>query len=105
MEKPTKKTVQFYDYVECSNHLQKKYSYDERNYAGKKFNGKKDDAPYQDFWHFVLYKTDLGNDSYFTMDNSWLKDAKEPWQKEILERYLSEFGEGKDREICFHVWW
>jgi hypothetical protein len=60
--------------------------------------------PYQDFWHFVVEQTELSNGSMFTMSDDWLEYA-EGWQKTILEYYLSEFGEGEEREIQFQVNW
>jgi hypothetical protein len=105
MKKPNEKTRQYYDYHECQDYLQKKYGYDERNYADHKFTGKPDDAPYQDFWHFVIEMTNLNNGTFIYMNNDWLESAKEPWQKEIIEHYLSEFGKGKNREVQFFVAW
>lgn len=176
MEKPTKHTIQYYDYHECSHYLEKKYSYIERDYArtlGTKtvdhfklyqkttgdympFGGKYPDMsgkhkdrytvirdgqrvpatkeeydadfklihehfqryckweeenpeqkiPHQDFWHFVLDCDDtISNGSMFVMSDYWLEYAEEDWQKTILEYYLSEFGEGKYREIEFKVSW
>ena len=108
MKKPKKHTKESYSYSECRKYLEKKYGYDERNYANTKYDGTPDDAPYQDFWHFVCDFANPNNGSYFTMDNFWLDKkygAKEEWQRTIIEYYLSEFGEGKNREIEFYVWW
>jgi len=108
LEKPTKKQTEFYDYHECSEYLEKKYGYDERNYAGKTWESGSDgyDRPYQDFWHWVCEMSDLSNDSMLVM-NSWWGESATDWQREILERYIDEFGEGdnEDKYILFWVSW
>jgi hypothetical protein len=106
-QKPIKRHHLFaYDYHECSTYLQARDGYDERDYAGT-FQGHPD-APYQDFWHFVLDKDcEIRNHSVFVMYESWRKEA-EPWQQEILLKYLETFGERDDdgeRFIEFYVWW
>lgn len=35
LKKPTKKSREAYDYMECSAYVEKKYKYDERDYVGK----------------------------------------------------------------------
>ena len=35
MEKPVRKTKEYFNYQECSSYLQKKYGYNERDYLGK----------------------------------------------------------------------
>lgn len=106
VKKPDKKVMTYYDYDECRQYLEKKYGYDERDYAGR-FTGRGNErAPYQDFWHFVVEKGSAHNDALMVM-SEWWKEGAEPWQAEILERYLSEFGEGDpgDRSIEFWVSW
>ena len=89
--KPTKHARWAYDYAECRDYLQARDGYDERDVAGH-FAGHPE-APYQDFWHFVCAQVPgLSNPSEFVMDDSWAEDA-EPWQQEILEKYLEVFGE------------
>lgn len=108
MDKPIKRHhIYAYDYTECSNYLQARDGYDERDYLGK-FHGHPD-APYYDFWHWVLDKApDIHSGSTFTMCESWGKHA-EPWQQEILAKYLETFGEADtangERYIDFYVWW
>ena len=105
LKKPEKKSITAYDYHECRDYLQRIHGYDERDYLGT-FKGN-DDAPYQDFWHFVLDQNgSIHNDCFFTMHEEWA-DGAEPWQKQILTYYLDAFGEGKkgERSIYFHVWW
>jgi len=96
--------------MECRNYLNKKYNCDQDNYANCNYGTDgKADAPFQCFWHFILEVSNLSDGSffysYFYMNNDWLDMAEEEWQKEILEQYLSEFGEGKDSEIKFYVEW
>jgi hypothetical protein len=106
IKKPTKKTTKFLDYIECRNYLNQKYKCDQDNYAGCNYGTDgKASAPFQCFWHFIIEISNLSNGSFFYMNYEWLDMAEEDWQKEILERYLSEFGEGKDREIKFYVSW
>lgn len=68
------------------------------------------EPPYQDFWHFVLSRTEIHNGGMFTMSDIWFDGVSEleDWQKQILEYYLSEFGEDNgydEREILFKVSW
>jgi len=120
MKKPGKRTKEYYDYHECRDYLQEKYSYDERDYAGKHNHGKAaknskavtalgltndNDPPYWDFWHFVI---DAGgvqsNSSFFHLTTEWLHGETEDWQKEIIQHYLDEFAD-KDGMIEFYVDW
>lgn len=107
MDKPVKKChIYAYDYRECRDYLQARDGYDERDYASK-FQG---DAgpPYQDFWHFVLDKDpEIHNGCEVVMDESWAEGA-EPWQQEILRKYLDAFGETGllgERVVNVYVWW
>lgn len=103
MEKPQKQVWFIYDYHECRNYLENKFGYDERDYAGHFID---ENLPYKDFWHFVVDKGGVTNDSTFVMSEWWFEDA-EDWQREIGTRYLDEFGEGEpgDRSILFCVSW
>lgn len=105
-EKPTKRHhVDAYDYHECRDYLQARDGYEERDYAGK-YQGHPE-APYQDFWHFVLDKEEITNGGSFTMCEWWKKEA-EPWEQDILLKYLDTFGErgeDGDRTIDFYVGW
>jgi hypothetical protein len=104
--KPSKHPrASMYDYHECRDYLQARDGYDERDYAGKYPDHP--DAPYQDFWHFVVDCADIHNPCDFVMDETWRAGA-EPWQVEILDKYLTTFGE-PDADgalaIPFSVWW
>lgn len=107
MDKPQPQCVTYYDYRACRDYLQEKYGYNERNYAGKSALGAARDAPFQDFWLFVVQRSALDrNDSFFVMAEEWGAGA-EDWQQKILGDYMDEFGTGEQghRVIEFHVWW
>lgn len=104
MNKPTPRTKIAYDYNECSAYLEDKYHYDERDYAGRRGPPRNNSKPYWNFWHFLIAQIgDMHNGSYFTMHDE-MKDGAEPWQCEILERYLSEFGVEKDGQRFIEFW-
>ena len=108
LPKPEKRWhVYAYDYHECRDYLQARDGYNERDYAGK-FTGNFQ-APYQDFWHFVIAKCPHIRSAgcEFVMHEGWKKDA-EPWQHDILLKYLDTFGQihnAGERFIDFYVWW
>jgi hypothetical protein len=56
IEKPQKTKRSAYDYNECSNYLQKKYGYNERDYAGK-----------HKYWNVCKRKTNkkFGNNGWY----------------------------------------
>lgn len=105
--KPKQSTTTHYDYHECSAFIDKKYGINQDDYAARFSTGRLDEPkPYQCFWDFVCDKSNLRNDSLFTMSEWWGEDAEE-WQKSILGYYMDEFGTGKsgDRSITFWVSW
>ena len=102
LKKPVEKIRKYYNYFECRDYLQKKYGYDENNY-GKKPNKKYSNDFWGDFVVLVM-APHITNGSFFQMTNEWLIGS-EDWQREILERYLSEFGTGENRVIDFYVAW
>jgi len=108
MEKPKPKVVQrvSFDYNECRDYLQEKFGYNERDFAGKFSRDGNTDAPYQDFWHFVIECDDSISDGcYFTMDRDWVEDfEKDDFRSIILNRYVDEFGGGSD-SVQFWVEW
>jgi len=108
LRKPAKRHhIAAYDYHECRDYLQARDGYDERDYAGT-FAGHPE-APYQDFWHFVLTQAPhiCSEGAFFVMEDAWAVDA-EPWQQAIVRTYLDAFGEtDADGERCidFYVAW
>lgn len=50
--KPLK--LKYYDFTDMWDALKLELKKDLHNYAGTKYSGKKDDAPYQNFWHYML---------------------------------------------------
>lgn len=108
MKKPALRKVNYLDYHECSEYLEKKYGYEERNYKKHRFDISENDPsnpPYCDFWHWVVDTFSVHNGCDICFSNDWLEGNLEDWQKEILEHYLSEFGSGPNREVEFRVEW
>lgn len=107
MEKPIQKTQKpAYDWNECVSYIEEKYNIDIRNYAKKTFGqGKEsDNAPYQDFWHWICeMNDDIRSGCYIEMSLwNWLDDPDtETWIKEIIKMFVDEFGE----EPRFWVVW
>jgi hypothetical protein len=107
VDKPKPKTMKYWDYSECRNYVELKYGFTERDYAGRFTPKSNPEAPYQDFWHFVVDRAPIRtNGQFFTMHDEW-KDGAEPWQQEIIEKYLIEFGKEVDgqREAEFYAGW
>lgn len=105
MKKPTKKTIVCWDYNKCADYISKKLGKDIRNFAGCKFKVRGKDAPYQDFWHFLIDILNPSRGGFIHLSNEWLDNCTEPWHKEIMEAFLVEFGEGENRECEFHTDW
>jgi len=107
LQKPTKRWhVYAYDYSECRDYLQARDGYVETDYAGR-FHGN-EDAPYQNFFHFVLdTNPDIRNGSTFLMHEGWKENAVQ-WQVDILMKYLTTFGERDVHgalSVEFYVTW
>jgi hypothetical protein len=105
MEKPIKKKREYYDYNECRDYLQKKYDYDERDYA-KKYKTQPFDAeiPYFDFWHWVIANHEIHNGCEIMFYREKMEEIKEDWVKEIYSRYIEEFAE-ESGELEMYVSW
>lgn len=106
MEKPKLKNKSSYDWNKAVEYIEKKYNIDIRDYAGKFKNGKMRDVKYLDFWHFMIDMFDIHNGCFITLSDDYIIDNEkiEPWQKEINDIFLDEFG-GKNREATFWVSW
>lgn len=113
MNKPQKETKTYYDYHKCRDYLQKKYKYDERDYAGRyKHRGEKivsmnEEKPYLDFWHWVCDNYSVHNGCFITFYKDVLEDLNkddEKWMKEIYTHYIEEFADDSG-ELEMYVWW
>lgn len=106
MKKPVKKARKpFYNYNKCRNFLQNKYDYEERDYAGKfkKGNANKD-APYLDFWHWVIENYDINNGCYITFHKDTLEEIEPAWIKEIYSHYIEEFADESGELVMWVEW-
>lgn len=56
-------------------------------------SGKLIKRPYQDFWHWLIDKTDIRRGGTMEL-NREMTEGSEAWQKEIFELYWKEFGKG-----------
>jgi hypothetical protein len=91
----------YWDYHEVAHFINKKYKVDIDNFAGHKYTGKKNDMPYQNFWHWICDFNEIHNGSYFELDlvdgiADEVEDEKcgtPAWVKEILKMFLDEFEE------------
>jgi hypothetical protein len=96
LKKPTKKTTKYYDYHEVTKYLEKLHGKDFRDYAGKFTKDGNDDAPYQDFWHWICDHNEVSNGCYiFLPDWDYHMNSKdtEPWKKEIMQYYYDFLGQ------------
>lgn len=113
MDKPQKKTKSFYDYLKCSEYLEKKYNYKEHDYAGKyKWEGNKiveynENVPHLNFWHYVCDHYNISNGCFITFSKEFLDDNNSnmpEFVKKIYNYYLDEFAD-ENGEIEFLVSW
>ncbi len=51
------------------------------------------ERPYQDFWHWLTDVCDIHRGATMELYEG-IEETAEPWQKEILDLYLKEFGRG-----------
>lgn len=106
MKKPIQRTKKYYDYHDCSEYLQDKHKYNERDYAGKfsKRNDVDKDTPYLDFWHWVIDRHEIHNGCFLTFSKEELDEIDEDWVKTIYSYYIEEFADDKG-ELEMYVWW
>lgn len=98
MNKPTKRTITYYDYSECVDYINDTHGVDIDDFTGRYTGEYNPDAPVQSFWHYVSE-----GDSYegiFYMYKKWEDDA-EDWQKQIIGWFFEEFSDGED---CIEFW-
>jgi hypothetical protein len=113
LERPVKRhhDEPCYDYEECRRYLEKRDGYQERDYAQSYRHGRtQEGVPTQDFWLFVCANApDVSSDGRYIVMADWWKAGAEPWQQEILEKYLSTFGEFEpasgERILVLYVSW
>lgn len=88
-----KRTIEYWDWNECTKWVEHKLGYPIRDTL-ESFKLKwPNDIEYRDFWHLVVEYCDVNNPGEIYLDV--LEGAKlKDWQKEILQCYLDEFGEG-----------
>jgi len=99
MEKPKPQPrAETLDYNECARYIEEKLGYKIRDVQGK-FSGNPS-ALYLDWWHFLCNHRDIGNPCDITISNDLL-DYGKPWQNEITQAFIDEFGE----DAVYHVWW
>lgn len=92
MQKPTKKEYAYYPYNECAKYIEHLMGIKDIRDVDGKFYGN-EAAEYKDFWHFLLDKKDIHNGCaiQICMEDA---DGAEDWQREIVELFVKEFGEG-----------
>jgi hypothetical protein len=92
-----------FDYRDCRDYLQAKYNYAERDY-GQKYCGKRDEnAPYLDFWHWVIANYEIHNGCFITFSEDMLPEIQEDWIRTIYGHYLTEFA--KEGELEMYISW
>ena len=97
MNKPSKRnfSVDYYEWSEVQDYLEDQFQKNIRDWAGKFGKDGKDEAPYQDFWHWIINHYDVENGGFLQMTPTWdlgRLTPKTEWCRPILEA-LQEFGE------------
>ena len=94
MEKPSKKSYEYLPYGKCAEYIAHVLGVKDLREVDGKFYGNKD-AEYKDFWHLLVDKKTVHNGCVITI---YLEDADgaEDWQRQIIEAFVTEFGEGAE---------
>jgi hypothetical protein len=102
MKKPVMISRQSFDYHECAGYIESKLGYKLRDTLGtfsadltaveQANNPNQDKLEYRDFWHFLYDHCDIHNGGELYMPDVDCADFE--WQKEILQAFWDEFGEG-----------
>jgi hypothetical protein len=112
--KPKKQTKEYWDWRSVQKYVEAKYKICMEDYGGKFKNSKvNEEAPYLDFWHWILDRCDIHNGCYTTFYiKEWLDEKADgdeldeyvapDWVKEILQLIYDEFGE---MEMEVYIWW
>ena len=109
MQKPAKQTIQRWNYRDVIEYIEYKYQIKTRD-MGQKYYGKRDkDAPYWDFWHFVINELgEITNGCYLYLPlvaEKYEYNGPPPeWFCEVLGYIKAEFAPDED-EIELWVEW
>jgi hypothetical protein len=111
MNKPTKRTREYWDYYEIILYIEEKYEINTRNYAGKFATADFQDKPYLDFWHWILENdgSEVHNGSFFSLQIQqnrcdWDEESYPSWVREILALIDKEFGGDVDENGYLEMW-
>jgi len=105
--KPQRKPcVTAYDWGEVQKYIEKKYSCNLRDFAGKfGDHGCSEDVEYQDFWHWILDQNDIHNGCQFHLRFGDLS-TQPSWVQQIASYIIAEFPEvGSDDGLDLWVDW
>ncbi len=100
---PKKHKVEFYDYHEVAEYLEKLHKKDFRDYASKRKDGLLPN-PNQDFWHMVIdsNRDEVMNGSYINLPD-WEyymnNTTTELWQKEIMQYFHDFLGDDYNNKM------
>lgn len=92
IEKPTPITKSAIDYHSAAMWIEQKLGYDLSDTLGMFKEGHNPDVEYRDYWHFLVDNCDIQNDSKFWLTSDLLENC-EPWQAEITQAFIDEFGD------------
>lgn len=94
-----------YDYHDCAAWIEQQYHVDLRDYAGT-FDHTPD-APYQDFWRWLLDHNEIHNGCYLGIDlDDWKNDEETPlWVQSILVLFLEAFLPNDNEDYLFWISW
>lgn len=100
---PKKYTKTYYDYNEVASYLEKFHGKTFRDYANKYGKQGNENAPYQDFWHWICDCSGgtVNNGSFIYLpDISYVDDPEtEDWKKEILQYFHDFLGDAYHEEM------
>lgn len=95
-DKPKPETQTALDFHDCRDYIEKKYKIQMRDYAGRFKPPVDEKKPYLDFWHWIIDRYQINNDSFFNLYVTEDQDEYHlvpDWVKEILALFHKEFGE------------
>lgn len=90
MDKPEPVTRSFYDYQDCAEYISQKH------FDGRCLRDFSVGDEYRDFWHWVIDVCEVHNGCVLYLGADQLGLCKEPWQREILEAFIKEFGDDQE---------